>query len=136
LSTATRKLLLAEAVLLLAPATVLVALGFAWSARFLAASVRDGNWQDPTTWMSMAIAAGLVGILSGWWLLVRYLRSGPAALKRGAGMAWAGAAIGLVAALGGAWMFLLGNGWIFAMGLVALLPLAHLWRLRDSEKSR
>jgi len=135
MSTTTRKLLLAEAVLLLAPATVLVALGFAWSARFLAASVRDGNWDDPTTWMSVAIAAGLVGTLSGWWLLGRYLRGGPAALKQGAGLAWVGAATGLVAALYGAWMFLLGNGWIFAIGLVALLPLAHLWQLRDSEKS-
>ena len=135
MSTATRKLLLAEAVLLLAPATVLVALGFAWSARFLAASVRDGNWEDPTTWMSVAIAAGLVGTLSGWWLLIRYLRGGPAALERGAGLAWVGAAIGLVAALGGAWMSLTGNGWMFAIGLVALLPLAHLWKLRNSEKS-
>jgi hypothetical protein len=40
MSAATRKLLLAEAVLLMAPATVLVTLGFVWSARFLAASVR------------------------------------------------------------------------------------------------
>ena len=130
MSYGTRKLLLAEAILLLAPATVLVALGFAWSARFLAASVRDGNWQDPTTWMSAAIAAGLVGILSGWWLLVRYLRGGPDALEHGAGMAWVGAATGLVAALAGAWMSLMGNGWIFASGLIALLPLAHLWQLR------
>ena len=133
MSHGTRRLLLAESILLLAPATVLVALGFAWSARFLVASVRDGNWQDPTTWMSAAIAAGLVGTLSGWWLLIRYLRGGPAALERGAGLAWVGAAIGLVAALGGAWMSLTGNGWIFAIGLLAVLPLAHLWNLRKSE---
>jgi hypothetical protein len=71
MSHGTRRLLLAESILLLAPPTVLVALGFAWSARFLVASVRDGNWQDPTTWMSAAIAAGLVGTLAGWWLLIR-----------------------------------------------------------------
>ena len=133
MSHGTRRLLLAESMLLLAPATVLVALGFAWSARFLAASVRDGNWQDPITWMSAAIAAGLVGTLSGWLLLIRYLRGGPAALERGAGLAWVGAATGLVAALGGAWMSLTGNGWIFASGLLAVLPLAHLWKLRKSE---
>jgi hypothetical protein len=133
MSHGTRRLLLAESILLLAPATVLVALGFAWSARFLAASLRDGNWQDPTTWISAAIAAGLVGALSGWWLLIRYLRGGPAALERGAGLAWVGAATGLVAALGGAWMSLTGNGWIFAIGLLAVLPLAHLWKLRNSE---
>jgi hypothetical protein len=43
MSHGTRRLLLAESILLLAPPTVLVALGFAWSARFLVASVR--RWQ-------------------------------------------------------------------------------------------
>ena len=129
-----RQVLLAEAILLLAPATVLVALGFAWSARFLAASVRDGHWQDPTTWMSVAIAAGLVGTLSGWWLLVRYLRGGSPALRQRAGLAWLGAALGLAAAAGGAWLAVLGNGWIFAIGLVAVLPLAHLWWLKRAAR--
>lgn len=129
-----RRMLVAEAALLLAPATLLVALGFVWSARFLAASVRDGNWQDPTTWMSVAIAAGLVGALSGWWLLVRYLGTGVSALVRGAGLAWLGAALGLAAAAGGAWLAVLGNGWIFAIGLVAVLPLAHLWWLKSTVK--
>jgi len=32
-------------------------------------------------------------------------------------------------------MSLMGNGWIFAIGLVALLPLAHLWTLRESAKN-
>lgn len=122
--------LLLEALVLLAPATVLVALGFAWSVRFLAASLRDGNWQDPTVWMTVAIAAGLVGTLSGWWLLVRYLRGGPAALVRKAGLAWLAAMLGLAAAASGAWLALQGHGWIFGVGMLAVIPLVHLWWLR------
>ena len=128
-----RRLLLAEAVLLLAPETVLAGLGFAWSARLLAEAVRGrGNWQDPVTWMALAIAAGLVGCLAGWWLLVRYLRAGDSALRQRTGIAWTGASIGAAAALGGTWLALLGNGWIFAIGLLALLPLAHLFLLRQA----
>jgi hypothetical protein len=130
MSNATRKLLLAEAALLLAPATVLAALGFAWSARFLTTALVRGNWQDPTTWMAVAIAAGLLGTLAGWWLIVRYLRGGRVALVNGAGPAWIGAVIGMSAALYGAWMALQGNGWVFASGLLALVPFFHLWRLR------
>lgn len=119
--------------MLLAPATVLAGLGFVWSARLLAAALRgDGNWHDPVTWMAVAIAAGLLGCLAGWWLLVRYLFAGTGALRRGAGLAWLGAGIGLLAALAGAWLAWRGQGAIFAIGLVAVVPLAHMWWLKQS----
>ncbi len=130
-----RRWLLAEALLLLAPATVLTAMGFVWSARLLGAAVRDGRWGDPATWMAVGIAAGLVGTLSGWWLLVRYWRGGPGRLARGAAIAWVGAGIGFLAALGGAWLTAQGNGWIFAIGLPSILPLAHLWHLGRAGSS-
>ena len=132
MSNTSRKFVLAEAMLLLAPATVLAALGVAWSGRFLVQAMHKGDWYDPTTWMALAIAAGLIGSLSGWWLLVRYLRGSAIALGRGAGPAWAGAAVGLAGALGGVWLTALGNGWIFAIGLAAVVPLLHLWWLRGS----
>ena len=136
MSASRRTLLLAEAVLLLAPVTLLATLGFAWSARYLALSIRDGQWQDPTSWMTVVIAAGLVGTASGWWLLIRFLRGGPASVARGAGLAWTGAALGLAAAIAGAWLAATGNGWIFAVGLPAVLPMLHLWRLRSDAPRR
>lgn len=128
-----RKLLLLEAILLLAPATALAGLGFLWSARLLGGALRgEGNWHDPVTWMGIAIAAGLLGCLAGWWLLVRYLRAGTCALRQGASLAWLGAGIGLLAALAGVWMAWRGQGAIFAIGLAAVVPLAHLWWLKQS----
>lgn len=128
-----RLLLLLQAILLLAPATVLAGLGVLWSARLLGGALRGhGNWHDPVTWMAVAIAAGLLGCLAGWWLLVRYLRAGTGALRRGAGVAWLGAVIGLLAALAGAWLAWRGEGTIFVVGLAAVVPLAHLWWLKQS----
>lgn len=129
---ASRKWLLAEGVLLLAPVTVLAALGTAWSARFLVTSLAAGNWQDPLTWMAVVIAAGLLGCLGGWWLLVRYLRTGQ--LRPGGNLAWIGAGIGLSAALAGAWLAVRGSGAIFAIGVVAIVPLIHLFWLKQAKE--
>jgi hypothetical protein len=123
-------MIVAEAALVLAPVTLVAAMGFAWSARRLVVAVAQGDWEDPTTWLALMIAAGLVGTAAGWWLTIRYLRRDSGALAQGACIAWTGAWVGLAAALGGAWFALRGNGWIFALGLPALLPFAHLWRLR------
>ena len=128
-----RQLLMLEAMMLLVPATALAGLGFLWSVRLLAGALRgDGNWHDPVTWMAVAIAAGLLGCLAGWWLLVRYLRAGSSALRRGADLAWLGAGIGFLAALAGAWLAWRGEGAIFAIGLAAVVPLAHLCWLKHS----
>jgi hypothetical protein len=124
-----RLLAIAEASLIMAPVSVLVALGASWAWRYFI----DALWHlrlDLLLLVSAVCIAGLVGVVAGWCLLGRYILLGPTGLLTKARLAWLGAALGALTALTGAGLALLGQGVIFMIGLPALIPLAHLWRVR------
>jgi hypothetical protein len=123
---ASRRLAVLEAAVILLPLTVLAALATLWSGRYLAVAIVNLQF-DLLTLLSAACAAGLLGVIAGWWLLISFIRHGQAALRSQAPLAWMGAALGAVAAITGAALAFSGQGLILATGLPALMPLAHLW---------
>lgn len=130
---ASRRLAVLEAALILLPLTVLAALATLWSGRYLAVAIVNLRF-DLLTLLSASCAAGLLGVIAGWWLLISFIRHGQAALRAQAPLAWMGAALGAIAAITGAALAFSGQGLIFATGLPALIPLAHLWYERGRAK--
>jgi hypothetical protein len=126
---ASRRIAILEAVLILLPLTILAALGTLWSGPYLAVAIADLRF-DLLTLVSALGPAGLLGLIAGWWLLIRFIRQGQAGLRAPSRLPWIGAALGAITAIAGAALALSGQGLIFAAGLPALIPLAHLWRER------
>jgi hypothetical protein len=126
---ASRRLAIFEAVLILVPLTILATLGTLWSGRYLVVAIAELRL-DLLTLVSALGPAGLLGLIAAWWLLIRFIRQGPAGLRVPARLPWIGTAVGAITALAGAALALSGQGWIFAAGLPALIPLAHLWHER------
>jgi len=124
-----RRIAILEAVLILLPLTILAALGTLWSGRYLAVAIAELRF-DLLTLVSALGPAGLLGLIAAWWLLIRFIRQGQVGLRATARLPWIGAALGAITALAGAAVALSGQGPIFAAGLPALIPLAHLWHER------
>ncbi len=121
-----RRLAVLEAVLILLPLTVLAVLGGLWSGRYLAWALVNLRY-DLLTLVSAVPVAGLLGTIAGWRLLIGFIGKGPASLRGQSRLPWIGATLGAIAAIAGAGLALSGQGWIFTLGLPALIPLAHLW---------
>lgn len=128
-----RRLAVLEAAVILLPLTVVAALGTLWSGRYLAVAMVDLRF-DLLTLVSALGVAGLLGVIAGWWLLIGFIRHGQAALRAQSPLAWMGAALGAITAITGAALAFSGQGLIFASGLPALIPLAHLWYERGRAK--
>ena len=118
-----------EASLIMVPVTIVATLGVIWSGRYFLDALFDLRI-DLLLFVSATCFAGLVGVIAGWWLLGRYIAFGPKGLLSRARLAWVGAALGAITALAGAGLALSGQGFIFTIGLPALVPLAHLWVVR------
>lgn len=124
-----RRLAILEAVLILFPLTVLAVLGGLWSGWYLVWALVNLQY-GLLTLLSAVPVAGLLGTIAGWRLLIGFIGRGPASLRGQSRLVWTGATLGAIAAIVGAGLALSGQGWIFAIGLPALIQLAHLWHER------
>lgn len=86
--------------------------------------------------------AGLCGVLGWLWLSVVYVHGGRVALRRGSPWAWAGLALGVIAALGVLGLvlssFLMAGSGVGVLGYLVfgpplLVPTAHLLGLRRAQ---
>ena len=118
-----------EASLIMVPVTIGAALGVIWSGKyFLDALVHLRI--DLRLFVSATCFAGLVGVIAGWWLLLRGIAFAPKGLLSRARLAWFGAALGAISALAGTVLAWSGQGEIFTLGLPVLVPLVDLWVVR------
>jgi hypothetical protein len=125
-----RAFAIAEAVLVVLPLTIVAVLATLWSWRYLLEAIRN-QWHDSLTLVSLICVGGLIGVIAGWFLLLSFIRKGRVGLRAQPWVIWFGAGIGASAAIAGAGLALSGQGMVFAVGLPALIPLAHMWRERS-----
>jgi hypothetical protein len=99
----------------------------------VSALLSDGLKAFPVALLGLFCAASLCSLVSGAALAAQLLRFGASALPRAPKVLWALLTIGVLLAVAGGIMALVGEGIGFAVGLPALIPAAHLYLERRRE---